>query len=45
MSLGVRFGILESPEIPIDLVRQVVKEFVFSGGIRPTCIEWQEEPY
>ncbi|MFD9567015.1 Imm1 family immunity protein [Streptomyces sp. NPDC059994] len=36
---------LESPEIPIDLVRQVVKEFVLSGGLRPTCIEWQEEPY
>ncbi|MER7753636.1 Imm1 family immunity protein [Kitasatospora sp. NPDC097643] len=34
----------KSPEIPIDLVRQVVKEFVLSGGLRPTCIEWQEEP-
>ena len=36
---------LESPEIPIDLVRKVTKEFVLSGGLRPTCIEWQEEPY
>lgn len=36
---------LRSPEIPIDLVRQVTKEFVLSGGLRPTCIEWQEEPY
>ncbi|MGI5139505.1 MULTISPECIES: Imm1 family immunity protein [unclassified Streptomyces] len=36
---------LESPEIPIDLVRQVTKEFVLSGGLRPACIEWQEEPY
>ncbi|NEB94074.1 Imm1 family immunity protein [Streptomyces bauhiniae] len=36
---------LESPEIPIDLVRRATKEFVHSGGLRPTCIEWQEEPY
>ncbi|MBY8876856.1 Imm1 family immunity protein [Actinacidiphila acidipaludis] len=36
---------LESPEISIELVRQVTKEFVLSGGLRPTCIEWQEEPY
>ncbi|MFK4112495.1 Imm1 family immunity protein [Streptomyces sp. NPDC002176] len=35
----------ESPEILIDLVRQVVKEFVLSGGVRPACIEWPEEPY
>ncbi|WP_031064557.1 Imm1 family immunity protein [Streptomyces sp. NRRL WC-3742] len=34
----------KSPEIPVDLARQAVKEFVLSGGLRPTCIEWQEEP-
>ncbi|MET9053364.1 Imm1 family immunity protein [Streptomyces bacillaris] len=28
-------------EIPIDLVRQAAREFVSSGGKRPTCIEWQ----
>ena len=36
---------LASPEIPIDLVREATKEFVLSGGLRPACIEWQEEPY
>ncbi|MEU6381240.1 Imm1 family immunity protein [Streptomyces sp. NPDC046909] len=29
-------------EIPIDVVRRAVKEFLFSGGQRPTCVEWQE---
>ncbi|MFD5891271.1 Imm1 family immunity protein [Streptomyces sp. NPDC060334] len=28
-------------EIPIDLVRQGVKEFLSSEGWRPTCVEWQ----
>ncbi|WP_353963235.1 Imm1 family immunity protein [Streptomyces sp. NBC_01549] len=28
-------------EIPIDLVRQAVKEFLASGGKRPTCVRWQ----
>ncbi|MFC9590016.1 Imm1 family immunity protein [Streptomyces sp. NPDC056944] len=28
-------------EIPIHLVRQAVKEFLTSGGLRPTCIQWQ----
>lgn len=28
-------------EIPIDLVRQAAKEFLTSGGQRPTCVEWQ----
>lgn len=31
----------EYSEIPIALVRQAVKEFLASGGQRPTCIEWQ----
>ncbi|MEU1277643.1 Imm1 family immunity protein [Streptomyces sp. NPDC005805] len=31
-------------EIPLPLVREAVKEFLLSGGQRPTCIEWQEEP-
>ncbi|MFF6982304.1 Imm1 family immunity protein [Streptomyces sp. NPDC008343] len=29
-------------EIPISLVRQAVKEFLTSGGQRPTFIQWQE---
>ncbi|MFI9387759.1 Imm1 family immunity protein [Kutzneria sp. NPDC052558] len=28
-------------EVPVELVRQAVKEFLTSGGQRPTCIEWQ----
>lgn len=36
---------LEPTEVPIDLVREAVKEFVLSGGRRPTCLEWREEPY
>lgn len=29
-------------EIPISLIRQAVKEFLTSGGQRPTCVQWQE---
>ncbi|MGW1963706.1 Imm1 family immunity protein [Streptomyces sp. NPDC001935] len=36
---------VEPPEVPVDVVRQAVKEFVLSGGQRPTCLEWREEPY
>jgi hypothetical protein len=28
-------------EVPIDLIRQAVKEFLVSGGKRPTCVQWQ----
>ena len=28
-------------EIPIELIRMAVKEFVFSGGKRPECVQWQ----
>jgi hypothetical protein len=28
-------------EIPIDLVRRAVKEFMVSGGQRPMCVQWQ----
>ncbi|MBO1286403.1 hypothetical protein G6W47_19955 [Streptomyces sp. CAI-21] len=31
-----------SSEIPIECVRRAVKEFLFSGGARPECIQWQE---
>ncbi|WP_327700120.1 Imm1 family immunity protein [Streptomyces sp. NBC_00459] len=29
-------------EIPIAVVCQALKEFLSSGGQRPTCVEWQE---
>lgn len=28
-------------EVPIDLIRKAVKEFLFSGGKRPECVQWQ----
>ncbi|MGW0784966.1 Imm1 family immunity protein [Streptomyces sp. NPDC002913] len=31
-------------KIPLFLAREAVKECLLSGGQRPTCIEWQEEP-
>jgi hypothetical protein len=30
-------------EIPIDHVRQAVKEFLSSGGQRPESVQWQED--
>ncbi|MGW2525357.1 Imm1 family immunity protein [Streptomyces sp. NPDC001617] len=35
----------ERSEIPIELVRRAVKEFLMSGGQRPTCVEWQVPEY
>lgn len=32
-------------DIPIDTVRTAVKEFLASGGRRPTCVQWQEEDW
>ncbi|MEW1903456.1 Imm1 family immunity protein [Streptomyces sp. NPDC086147] len=31
----------ENCEIPLDLVRATVKQFVFSGGNRPDCVDWK----
>ncbi|MCX4749213.1 Imm1 family immunity protein [Kitasatospora sp. NBC_01287] len=28
-------------EVPVSLIRQAVKEFLTSGGQRPTCVQWQ----
>jgi len=28
--------------VPIDVIRQAVKEFMESNGARPTCIRWQD---
>ncbi|WP_187283445.1 Imm1 family immunity protein [Streptomyces sp. t39] len=33
-----------SAEIPIPIAREAVKEFLLSGGQRPTCVAWQKEP-
>ncbi|MFE7564516.1 Imm1 family immunity protein [Kitasatospora sp. NPDC057500] len=30
-------------EIPLDLVREAVKEFLSSGGQRPTCVPWKNQ--
>ncbi|MEW1721395.1 Imm1 family immunity protein [Streptomyces sp. NPDC093109] len=29
-------------EISVDLVRRATKEFLSSGGRRPTCVKWQD---
>ncbi|MEU8238869.1 Imm1 family immunity protein [Actinoplanes missouriensis] len=31
----------ERSEIPLDLLREAVKEFCASGGRRPACVNWQ----
>ncbi|WP_422772460.1 Imm1 family immunity protein [Plantactinospora sp. WMMC1484] len=31
-------------EIPLALVRQAAREFLVSGGQRPTCVSWQRVP-
>ncbi|MCP2260675.1 Immunity protein Imm1 [Streptoalloteichus tenebrarius] len=38
-------GFPANAEIPLELVRAAVKEFMESGGARPTCIRWQPEPW
>jgi hypothetical protein len=45
MLLGHVREFMPGSEIPIDLVRQAVKEFLGSGGQVPTCIEWQKEEF
>ncbi|GAB1644278.1 Imm1 family immunity protein [Krasilnikovia sp. MM14-A1259] len=35
----------ERSDISIDLLRRAVKEFVLSGGKRPTCVDWQVPEY
>ncbi|MYV37587.1 hypothetical protein GT030_01580 [Streptomyces sp. SID1328] len=45
MLLGHVREFMPGSEIPIELVRQAVKEFLSSGGQIPTCIEWQEEEF
>lgn len=45
MLLGHSREFMAGSEIPIELVRQAVKEFLGNGGLIPTCIEWQEEEF
>ncbi|RSS57504.1 Imm1 family immunity protein [Streptomyces sp. WAC01280] len=33
----------EHCKIPADLVRAATKEFIATGGQRPTCVEWKPE--
>ncbi|KAB2587623.1 Imm1 family immunity protein [Streptomyces arboris] len=37
---GSPFEFLISSEISIEKVREAVKEFVATGGKRPSCVEW-----
>ncbi|MFB7234858.1 Imm1 family immunity protein [Streptomyces sp. NPDC056269] len=38
---GHDFYFPESCEIPLTLIRDAVKEFIFSGGKRPSCVAWK----
>lgn len=33
-----------SAEVPLDVIKQAVKEFLMTDGARPTCIRWQPDP-
>ncbi|MFD0276834.1 Imm1 family immunity protein [Kitasatospora sp. NPDC127111] len=33
----------DQTEIPIGLIREAVKEFLASGGQRPTCVTWKNQ--
>ncbi len=41
--MGHRREFPEYCEIAIDLVREAAKEFMTTGGQRPTCVRWKEE--
>ncbi|MGW3247623.1 Imm1 family immunity protein [Streptomyces sp. NPDC001070] len=45
MLLGHVREFMAGSEVPIELVRRAVKEFLGGGGRIPTCIEWQEEEF
>ena len=32
-------------DISLDVARRAVKEFLASGGRRPTCVPWQPDPF
>ncbi|WP_164360716.1 Imm1 family immunity protein [Streptomyces griseus] len=42
---GSSFGFPLFSEIPIEKVREVAKEFFATGGMRPTCIDWDVAGY
>lgn len=33
----------EYSDLPLDLIRRAVREFLATGGKRPTCVPWQVE--
>jgi len=35
----------DSSEIAVELVRQAIKEFLDSGGLRPECVQWKEPDF
>jgi hypothetical protein len=42
---GARTEFPDNSEIPVDLVRRAVKEFLLAGGQRPTCVPWQPDTW
>ncbi|MEW2134892.1 Imm1 family immunity protein [Streptomyces sp. NPDC005435] len=45
MLLGHVREFMPGSEIPLELVRRAVKEFLSSGGRVPACVEWQAEEF
>lgn len=39
--MGNDTGFPLDSEIPLNLIRQAAKEFLDTGGERPTCVSWQ----
>ncbi|WP_353050997.1 Imm1 family immunity protein [Actinoplanes sp. NBRC 101535] len=38
--VGYPYGFPGNAEVPLDVIRQSLKEFVLSGGVRPSVIKW-----
>lgn len=43
--MGAATEFPENSQIPIEIVRQAVLEFLSNGGRRPVCTQWQESGY
>jgi len=41
--MGTETPFPPNANLPLDLVRQAVKEFLASGGQRPTSVRWQDD--
>ncbi|WP_229068422.1 Imm1 family immunity protein [Actinoplanes sp. DH11] len=42
--MGTLMEFPEHSDVSVGLVRQAAREFLLSGGERPACAAWQEDP-